>query len=373
MSFYIRTPKNTSRWYVWEKVYREGKPLRQRVPVNAYRELGFRTDMNATDAKSRASQLNKEKSLDKKKFAQAVRNEQQIQLVKSVYLPETLCQLFERHLTDTHLSSAQNLSKLHIHWTTVQKLIHKLELGPDHFWSNRKLINRYFLDEKISLSYAKKLIRMLNLWGQFASEYNGKDFKPVPSPKGAEAQRIVDENADSSGHRGASAPLFPSVLENMQEKLSKLPGQYEWMYISLWFGLRPIEVDQLRDQKKYRISRDAESGVDVLWVYQSKLATVSRQNRWKPIPVFLKEQRIALNFIKAGVFKRPLTKTIQKYSGMSDLGLYGGRKAFTDLMLSKGQKFEDVAVWLGHRSIDTTWRHYKQKNRITFTKVAVAS
>lgn len=370
MSFYIRAPKNTTRWYLWEKTFKEGKPTRKSVPEGTYHEFGFRSDMTAAEAKARASQLNKERTFDKRKFAQAARNEQQIQLVKSVFLPEDFCTRFELHLASTHLSSANNLNKLRIHWQTAQKIIRKLEVNPENFWATRKQIYKYFLDHKISLSYAKKLIRMLNNWGAFVSEQQGRDYQPIPNPRGAEAQRITDEHHGATGRRGESAPLSPTILQKIQEQLSRLPGQYEWMFVSLWFGLRPSEVDQLADRQKFQITRDPATGVEVLRVYQPKLVSVSHNKRWKLIPVFLEEQKVALEFIRKGTLKRPLTKTIKSYSGMDDLTLYGGRKAFTDMMLERNQKLEDIAMWLGHRDIDTTWKHYKQKDRVSFTKAS---
>jgi hypothetical protein len=37
-----------------------------------------------------------------------------------------------------------------------------------------------------------------------------------------------------------------------------------------------------------------------------------------------------------------------------DIDLYGGRKGFTDLMLSKGNTIENISIWMGHSTLDRT-------------------
>lgn len=370
MSFYIRAPKGRTQWYLWETIYKDGKRTRKAVPEGAYSGFGINPKMTVDEAKSRVSRLNKEKSLEKQSLSKAARNERKIEFLKSVYLPDHLNEKFLNHLKENLFTSEKNFEKLLIHWQTAQKIIHSLKVLPVEYWSSRKQIYRWIVDNKTSLSYGKKLIRMINEWGAFVCDEQGQDYKPVPNPRGYEANMIADAHHDVRGRRGISAPLTPELLEKMKDAIKELPGQYEWLYVSLWFGLRPTEVDHLTDAKHFKISYDAKLRIDVLEVYQPKLKAVAKEQRWKYIPVFLDEQKIALDYIKAGILKRPLAKTIQKYSNVPDLTLYGGRKAFTDLMLSLNQKLEDIAMWLGHKDIHTTWRHYKQKNTVTFTKAS---
>jgi integrase len=65
-------------------------------------------------------------------------------------------------------------------------------------------------------------------------------------------------------------------------------------------------------------------------------------------------------------------KTLKKLFG-GQTTCYSGRKGFTDLMQSNGQKLEDISLWLGHRSIEMTWKHYKDKKAIQFTETPVRS
>jgi len=48
--------------------------------------------------------------------------------------------------------------------------------------------------------------------------------------------------------------------------------------------------------------------------------------------------------------------------------LYAGRKGFQDLMLNRGQRLEDISMWMGHQSIEMTWTKYRNRKRVSFTK-----
>ncbi len=79
-------------------------------------------------------------------------------------------------------------------------------------------------------------------------------------------------------------------------------------------------------------------------------------------PILFEEQEFALRIIKTQSFQRPLVKTLHHYFGKG-IDLYGGRKGFVDLMLSKGHTLENISVWMGHSTLDRTWRSYKQRRR----------
>jgi hypothetical protein len=42
---------------------------------------------------------------------------------------------------------------------------------------------------------------------------------------------------------------------------------------------------------------------------------------------------------------------------------YAGRKGFADLMLSRGQSFENISTWMGHSTISRKWRSYKNRGK----------
>ncbi len=135
----------------------------------------------------------------------------------------------------------------------------------------------------------------------------------------------------------------------------------------MWLGLRPIEVDSLKGKKwKLKKQKVGNRTVPVLSIYQSKVMGLPEDQRYKHIPILFAEQYECLELIKSQEFTRPHSKTVKKHLN-SNVTLYGGRKGFTDLMLSKEQKIEDISIWLGHTSIETTWKHYKDRKNIRFT------
>lgn len=222
----------------------------------------------------------------------------------------------------------------------------------------------------MSVSYIEKLLKVLNMWGEFYAEESKSYFKKVPSPKGLILENIKE--ASKADGKGAH-PLTPQLLKKLSDKLPS--GQYEYLHATLWLGLRPSELDNIiKDQDKYfQIKRqkhpETKAQIKVVGIYQAKLTGVDKDNRWKWIPCFHPEQAQAIENIKSEVLKKPLVKTIKRYSGNDNLGLYSGRKGFTDLMLDLGQELENISQWLGHASIERTWKHYKNKNKITFNSL----
>lgn len=118
----------------------------------------------------------------------------------------------------------------------------------------------------------------------------------------------------------------------------------------------------LGDSSEWPIVEETLRGVSVLWVYQTKIIALPPEERWKPIPLLFAEQKIALKILMSGKFRRPIPKTMRKRFG-EGITLYGGRKGFSDLMLSLGQKLENISVWMGHATLNRTWTSYKDKKR----------
>lgn len=136
--------------------------------------------------------------------------------------------------------------------------------------------------------------------------------------------------------------------------------QFNWLYLSVWLGLPPQEVDNLKNKDLWRVEETSSS--KILWVFQTKIVSLSYEDRWKPIPILFEEQEFAVRIIKAQKFQRPLVKTIHHYFG-EGIDLYGGRKGFVDLMLSKCHALENISVWMGHSTLERTWRSYKQRKK----------
>jgi tyrosyl-tRNA synthetase len=127
-----------------------------------------------------------------------------------------------------------------------------------------------------------------------------------------------------------------------------------------------MEVDNLKlgDRAWYLAQQE---GHTVFACYQWKLVSVPREKRWKFIPVLFAEQERAIEIIRSGNFKRPLPKFIKKHLA-KNANTYGGRKGFESLMRSKGRTFTEAQAWLGHASIETTWKSYRDQKKVFLEK-----
>jgi hypothetical protein len=180
----------------------------------------------------------------------------------------------------------------------------------------------------------------------------------LPVPRGKEKEGILQTYFQKQGrHVCASDPITPPQLEGVRSKLKE--EHYNWLYLSVWLGLRPMEIDQLHDQSLFRLQKLSENS-GLLWVFQTQLVSVPPRYRWKMIPMVFEGQADAMKTIESGCFKRPLNKTVRHHFGKHTT-LYGGRKGFTDLMLGHQQQLENISQWMGHSTIERTWRNYKSR------------
>lgn len=368
-TYYVGKATTKTGWRVLQDYYVKGNRKTRTVKKEVWSTIGISSKMNIEQARERISQVNKKNSL--KKAERAATRVHTKKYVDSVFLPKPQVDSFYKHLSESHFGSSAHEKRLMSQWETVQLLVKHLKMDVDEFYDRRNSVYKYFIKKKLSLDYSNKLLRILNMWGSFVSKTRNQHYEPVPSPKGIQRQQIAEAYGDSKTYRGGGAhPLSRKLLLDLKGKLDHLEGQYEWVHLSLWFGLRPSEVDALKDSKNYRIEDNINPRIKVLWVYQSKLSAVSKEKRWKPIPILFKEQLEALDYIESKNFKKPMNKTLKNATGLTDVGSYSGRKGFTDLMLSLEQDLEDISVWLGHATIDMTWKHYKNKNKINFNKTS---
>ena len=288
-----------------------------------------------------------------------------IKIVESVFIPQDDCNEFFEKLRLRSFGGSEYQRKLLSHWQYVQKMIADLKIEPIEYSEEQEQFYRYFIDHKNSADYVNKLIRILNMWGLFICKKRKQYFEPVERPRGKVLAKIEETYQDADSYVGPSDPLAPELLESKRDKF-KVPGNYEWLFISVWFGLRPAEIESLRDGTRWRI--EEYDDFDALWVYQPKLTNLKREDRWKGIPIIYDEQKRALEFIKAGSFKKPIYKTMWKlFNGK--ITHYGGRKNFESMMIDKGHVYHDVSAWMGHQTVDTTWRKYRNRKKISYSKV----
>jgi hypothetical protein len=369
MSFYVKKSSNGPNWSLWETYFETQGSKRVRkqrkVPDLALRDLGVSKTLTLEAAKQRVSLLNREKSQEKLVMVRAARALETKERTKSVYVPTHLAEAFEQYLTDNYISLQNSNTKLLSHWGRTQALINELKLLPHQFFSNKQRIVAYLVNEEYSSDYAKKLIRILNLWGEFVSEQQGQFYRPIAKLKPLDTQRLTDSYTESESYVGESEPLTPALLAKLKGSLKE--SQWQWLYVALYFGLRPSEIDRRFAKKThYKVEFNDAIKRQVVSFYQPKLVSLPAAKRWKSIPVILPEQAAALKFLE-GELKCPLPKTLQSYTGVH-LTKYCGRKGFVDLMLAAGQALENISAWMGHSSVDRTWRSYRNKRTVAFTK-----
>jgi integrase len=367
MSFIVHKTTGTN-WIIKKVTYKNGKSERRAISELAYAALGFnRETMTVEHAKERAARLNLERKAEnemQKKMVKAAEVLAESKKADSIYLPRAFVKSFEEYLDSNYIKRQKFGDKMLFHWQKAQEVIIALKLLPRDYSTNKNSIVSRFAKLKLSLDYSKKIMRVISLWGEFYSEKQGQFYRPIPKMDNVDIQLITDAYTESDGFRGESEHITPEDLASLKNHLSE--EHYRWVYVSVWCGLRPSEVNALKSKVNgYRIERSGKT--DVLCVYQGKLIRVAKAKRWKRIPLFLPEHKLIVPFIEAGL-KQPLVKTLKKYTEKK-VGLYGGRKAFTDLMMDRGQSLEDVSQWLGHTSIERTWRTYKDKKIVRFTEV----
>ena len=336
------------------------------VDPDRWRSLGFHTMMTLDEAKIRARQLNAQDFVK--------RQEERIQRIaieennnKKRYdsvLPIEFVEEFEKRLLRTRDAETRKGRRKTSHarskWKAAQKMIVALKIDPSEWYYYNKEVYDYFHEQQLSISYTISILSLVNAWGHFICRKLAKPFLPVTRPRGYERQRLLDAHYQrNKNSRKASDPLPPEVLNDASGKMNQ--ANFNWLFISVWLGLRPQEIDNLHERQLWRIETPIV-GRNIFWIYQTKIIALPPDDRWKPIPILYEEQEFALRIVQSANFKRPLVKTMRQYFS-KDIDLYDGRKGFTDLMLSKGNTIENISIWMGHSTLDRTWRSYKQKTK----------
>ena len=353
-SFYVR-PTGKSSWRVLETYYDEGKRKSRQVKREAYEALGINPNWDVETATVRIKQINKINT-HKRQISGAARRLSIERSVSSSFIPQDYAAEFVTRIK-ANASTPTNEKKALYHWNFVQELIKDVRLEPQDYFDNAIAIYKYFQTKRISPSYADKITIMLNKWGRFVARKQAIFFEPLPYASGPSRQRIQSAYRTSKLYRGGgSEALTPEILASIWDGLPS-PEQANFLFVTVWFGLRPEEAEALISKRhSYRIDGDT------LWIYQSKLIGLDEPLRWKPIKIRFKEQRQALEMIKAGSLEKPRNKVLKNLTGRR-ITLYGGRKGFVDLMLRRSIPLETIAVEMGHRSIQRTWTSYKDKQR----------
>jgi hypothetical protein len=343
------------------------KPKREwDIKKERWGSLGFYELMTLEEAKARAKQLNADAFLKRQeaRVKELEEKREAKQMLFESVLPQEFADEFELRFIQARVNRIEALkgkrNRAYVLWRAAQRLIVAIRIEPSEWFYHPEKIYDYLHQQKYSIRYASSVLKMANLWGFYFCKKMNRPFLPVLAPKGYERKRIIEASYEKSEKvRRASLPLAPQTLSKSRDKLNE--RNYNWLFISVWLGLRSQEVDNLKKTELWKIET-LPNGREILWVFQTKIVALPAEERWKPIPIIFDEQKTAIEIIRRGDFSRPLSKTMAKHFGQG-ITTYAGRKGFVDLMLSKGQSLENISVWLGHSALNRTWHSYKQRRK----------
>ena len=349
---------------------RKGQPEKKHVSYKEYERLGFNESVSIEFARQRAKQLNAQSDVAGHAREAVKARIEKDELALKAFLPVSDVQKFEAEVLYLRVSNERaKMNKLSSRWRAALKVIVLMKLDVSDWYKNSTKFYDYFSSEKWSMSWVEKVLPIINKWGEFYADQYQIYFKPIPLPVKNEREKIRDAYFDANEETLESDPLTPEMLEGKRSELRV--AQYNWLQISIWFGLRPSEVDQLHKPSQKRTWWiETQASGKVLYVYQNKLKSVAHEKRVKYIPVHFKQQDECLKIIQAGNFERPLAKTITpKFKG--HVTTYGGRKGFMALMqrmlsVQDKETFFEISKWLGHHNINRTWKSYTDKLDVKF-------
>ncbi|MBI5139815.1 hypothetical protein HZA26_04410 [Candidatus Nomurabacteria bacterium] len=330
------------------------------ISKSRWYSLGFQSKMTIDQARTRALLLNAKLHTKRHEERRLVLEKKatELEICFTAAIPELYKQEFEQKYVFGRFNDLEWRKRFLRSWRAVQKMLLQIQLDPADWYDEMYRFYDYFYEQKYSFSYIRKILQHANLRGYFLSRKLGQPFIKVPMPRGKEKERLLEIYFQKKGrYICESDPITPKQLENARSKLNQL--YYNWLYLSVWLCLRPREIDQLHDQSLFRLQKLSKNSA-LLWVYQTKLVSVPPRYRWKLIPIVFRGQANAVKIIESGLFKRPLNKTVRYHFGKHTT-LYGGRKGFTDLMLDHQQQLENISQWMGHSSIERTWKNYKSR------------
>lgn len=354
-----QVPKHTSKrgWKILYTSYEKGKRVYRGVRIDEYAALGVRLDMTREEVIKQLSPRNAE--------AELARHERRRNKIAERLKTERLSQAAHLPFLDEFETSKLDLTrpKLASYWRRSLAILKNVNLPPKDWDDNVQKFYREFIKHRMSPSYVRQVLPLINLYGKFVAKRTNSFFSPLPTMRGGYYKNVAEayfEKEKVTGNK-ASAPLTPELLESKRSALSET--NYRWLALSVWFGLRPVEVDLLSQPSSKRTWWvETVDQTKVLWVYQTKLKGVSPEKRVKYIPAILAGQKDALAYLGPNL-KRPLQKTMSRVFDGS-ITLYGGRKGFTDLMKAHGQSFENTSAWLGHTSVVRTYQSYYNRNKV---------
>jgi hypothetical protein len=372
--FAAKNWNNPNLWRVIWRKYTAGtkKPATRHIPEAEYRHIGVTKEMTFDEVKAILKKVNLElihKDREDKRNAVALRMAADKE-IECIHLPGPFVEKFENdHLATRYSMNPARLKKVLKLWRAGQKIIRKIKKPVDQWHRYPEPFFKHFVENSVSPGYAKNILSIINIWIDFLGQEQGVMYRPIPAPSNDHQSKINDA-FDESGNSKASLVITPEMLDKLKTPLK--PEQFNWVYCTVWLGLRPNEATALLDKKRTEVVYGGED--PVLKIYQSKLKNVpKKEDRWKYIPLGLPQQLKCLDMIASGLIEEPLAKTLSNRFGEGHT-LYGGRKGFHELMVGRyGQPELEVCRWLGHKSLDMAMKHYAKKDSARWLHTKKAS
>ena len=348
MSFRVKKRTGQAGWSLYAHI---GGGKYRYVPQEAY-PYGLKQEMDLIAAREFIASINSRERIKQEEVRRvaSLHRKRKAEEVACAWLPEDVVSYFE----GIHIISrkeSKSYGKIVGMWERVKKIIMTVNFDPRVWSRTSHIFHNYWKKDPHSADYIRRVMRLLNAYGFCYGELRNIPFTPVKMP----TEEIIVEVEELWNSSRKSEPLLLSHLPKLRDKLPI--AQYNWVKIAFAFGLRPEECDLLYSpQSEERLSWWIEG--EVLVIDQPKLRRVRKPERYKRIPAWTDLQKECLEVIKSGVVRRPSRKRVELYFP-EGVTLYGCRHGFTRLMEELGQPMEKVSKWLGHRSITTTEKYYR--------------
>lgn len=231
-------------------------------------------------------------------------------------------------------------------WSATQRLLESSglkEVNPRDWHDLSETLFDAAVSNQTSYGYFVKILELINLYGRALASH---EYTNIKSPRGFNKQRFLDLCPSN-----ASAPMTEPLLKTAESRFNE--SEYRFLRASFYLGLRPTEIDSCRSWNV-----ETRDGVRMLLIYQSKLGQVSKDARFKVIPLLEVEQQAVVSEIQAGLgVVRPHLSKVHAVFGDS-IHLYAGRKGLVRWLMDRGYSEYDCSAILGHSSINTTRSYY---------------
>lgn len=334
--------------------WKEGERQRRSIPPAEWPGLGLSGTMSLEQAREALKHPNRLEAEERGR-QRALKRVEEDASADYIYLPPVLVAEFEREL---FVNSDRNYKPAH--WEAAKRVIRHVGVPPRDWKFKRKEFYQWMRADgrRYSPDYVTDILRMVNMWGEYFCYRTNSFWAPVPSPDGPEMVLIrrAYYRKTQGGRDSARLSLAALQAKNPPWGPPEIPeANYNWLLVSVVFGLRPEEIDRALSDRQYR-----RFGPDYLRVFQFKLERLGYPDNlcWKKIDAWMPIQQETLARLKAGMsLKRPGRKMLKKWFGKR-VGYYAGRKEFAPWMRSLGNDAYKVMRWMGHQDLQTLRRNY---------------